>query len=149
MCSMIALPCFCLKDVQFKHLPDLIALLFQVLIMPAGELAVVKTIERNSSSCNVARAGDSIAIGLHGIDPSHVMSGGVVCHPDYPVSVASCLELKILVLDITVPILVGLQVSKQKTGAPLQPFMIHYLFLRQIQALISSPYIWLFPMVLV
>uniref|UniRef100_A0A0D9WB71 Tr-type G domain-containing protein n=1 Tax=Leersia perrieri TaxID=77586 RepID=A0A0D9WB71_9ORYZ len=80
-----------------------------VLIMPAGELAVVKTIERNSSSCNVARAGDSIAIGLHGIDPSHVMSGGVVCHPDYPVSVASRLELKILVLDITVPILVGLQ----------------------------------------
>uniref|UniRef100_A0A0D9WB69 RanBP2-type domain-containing protein n=1 Tax=Leersia perrieri TaxID=77586 RepID=A0A0D9WB69_9ORYZ len=81
----------------------------KVLIMPAGELAVVKTIERNSSSCNVARAGDSIAIGLHGIDPSHVMSGGVVCHPDYPVSVASRLELKILVLDITVPILVGLQ----------------------------------------
>nr|CAJ86236.1 H0402C08.12 [Oryza sativa]CAJ86244.1 H0801D08.2 [Oryza sativa] len=98
----------------------------KILVMPFGELAVVKTIERNSSSCNLARAGDNVAIGLQGIDPSHVMPGGVICHPDYPVSVASCLELKILVLDITVPILVGLQVSasmvkilsllEQKTG---------------------------------
>lgn len=82
--------------------------------MPSGELATVRIIERDSSSCNLARAGDNISIGLHGIDPIHVLSGGVLCHPDYPVSVASCLELKILVLDITVPILVGLQVSKQE-----------------------------------
>lgn len=98
---------------MFKQFPDFMVLLFQILVMPFGELAVVKTIERNSSSCNLARAGDNVAIGLQGIDPSHIMPGGVICHPDYPVSVASCLELKILVLDITVPILVGLQVSKR------------------------------------
>lgn len=38
-------------------------------------------------------------------DPIHVVSGGVFCHPDYPVSVSSSLELMILVLDIAVPIL--------------------------------------------
>ncbi|PNT62142.1 HBS1-like protein isoform X2 [Brachypodium distachyon] len=81
----------------------------KVLVMPSGELATVRIIERDSSRLNLARAGDNIAIGLQGIDPIHVTSGGVLCHPDYPVSVASSLELKILVLDITVPILVGLQ----------------------------------------
>jgi elongation factor 1 alpha-like protein len=82
--------------------------------MPAGELATVRIIERDSSRLSLARAGDNIAIGLQGIDPIHVMSGGVLCHPDYPVSVSSSLELKILVLDITVPILPGLQVSNSE-----------------------------------
>ena len=83
----------------------------QVLVMPSGDLATVKTIQRDSSSCNLARAGDNIAVGLQGMDPSHLVSGGVICHPDFPVHVASRLELKILVLEITTPILVGLQVS--------------------------------------
>nr|CAB3503997.1 unnamed protein product [Digitaria exilis] len=83
----------------------------KVLVMPSGDLATVKIIERDSSSCNMARAGDNIAVGLQGIDPSHLVSGGVICHPDFPVRVASRLELKILVLDITIPILVGLQLE--------------------------------------
>ncbi|CAL5070809.1 unnamed protein product [Urochloa decumbens] len=81
----------------------------KVLVMPSGDLATVKTIERDSSSCNLARAGDNIAVGLQGMDPGHLVSGGVICHPDFPVRVASRLELKILVLEITTPILVGLQ----------------------------------------
>ncbi|RLM74729.1 hypothetical protein C2845_PM15G25510 [Panicum miliaceum] len=81
----------------------------KVLVMPSGDLATVKTIERDSSSCNLARAGDNIAVGLQGIDPGHLVSGGVICHPDFPVHVASRLELKLLVLEITTPILVGLQ----------------------------------------
>ncbi|RLM64284.1 HBS1-like protein isoform X1 [Panicum miliaceum] len=81
----------------------------KVLVMPSGDLATVKTIERDSSSCNLARAGDNIAVGLQGVDPGHLVSGGVICHPDFPVHVASRLELKILVLEITTPILVGLQ----------------------------------------
>ncbi|XP_006653029.1 HBS1-like protein [Oryza brachyantha] len=96
----------------------------KVLVMPSAELAVVKTIERNSYGCNLARAGDNVAIGLQGIDPSHVISGGVICHPDYPVSVASCLELKILVLDITVPILVGLQFELHIHHAKMSACMV-------------------------
>ncbi|KAK1664059.1 hypothetical protein QYE76_052218 [Lolium multiflorum] len=47
-------------------------------------------------------------------DPIHVVSGGVFCHPDYPVCVSSSLELKILVLDIAVPILPDLQFDSLK-----------------------------------
>ncbi|KAG8066729.1 hypothetical protein GUJ93_ZPchr0004g40282 [Zizania palustris] len=101
----------------------------KVLIMPSGELATVKIIERDSSRCKLARAGDNIAIGLQGIDPSHVMSGGVVCHPDYPVPVASSLELKILVLDITVPILVGLQFELHIHHAKVSASMVKILSL--------------------
>lgn len=82
----------------------------QVLVMPIGALAAVRSIERDSISCNLARAGDHIAVTLQAIETGHVLAGGVLCHPDYPVQVATCLELKILVLDIPTPILVGSQV---------------------------------------
>jgi elongation factor 1 alpha-like protein len=82
--------------------------------MPARELATVRIIEWVSSRLNIAGAGDNIATGLQGIGRIHVMSGGVLWHPDYTVFTSFSLELKILVVDITAPILPGLQISKQK-----------------------------------
>lgn len=79
--------------------------------MPSGEVGTVRNLERDSQACPVARAGDNVAVSLVGIDGSHVMAGGVLCHPDYPVSVAKHLELKVLVLDNATPILIGSQVS--------------------------------------
>jgi elongation factor 1 alpha-like protein len=73
----------------------------------------VKTIERDTNSCSIARAGDNVAVNLQGIDGNQLIPGGVLCHPGFPVAVANHLELKILVLDVTIPILVGSQV-KQK-----------------------------------
>ncbi|KAG1355152.1 HBS1-like protein [Cocos nucifera] len=83
----------------------------KVLVMPSGDLAMVRSIERDSSTCSVARAGDNVAVSLQGIDSGLVMPGGVLCHPDYPVPVSIRLELKILVLDIAAPILIGSQVA--------------------------------------
>nr|CAD1821062.1 unnamed protein product [Ananas comosus var. bracteatus] len=83
----------------------------KVLLMPSGDLATVRTIERDSTSCGMARAGDNIAVSLPGVDASHVIQGGVLCQPNFPVKVATSLELKVLVLDITIPILVGVQVE--------------------------------------
>ena len=79
--------------------------------MPSGDLATVRSIERDSHACHVARAGDNVAVVLHGVDTSVVMPGGVICHVDFPVRVAASLELKILTLDIAAPILVGSEVS--------------------------------------
>ena len=79
--------------------------------MPSGDLAMVRSIERDSSRCSVARAGDNVAVSLQGIDSGLVMPGGVLCHPDFPVPVATRLELKIIILDIASPILIGSQVS--------------------------------------
>ncbi|CAD6262465.1 unnamed protein product [Miscanthus lutarioriparius] len=83
----------------------------KVLVLPSGQEATVKTIERDSNSCTIARAGDNVAICLQGIDGSQLIPGGVLCHPGFPVAVANHLELKVLVLDITTPILVGSQVE--------------------------------------
>lgn len=83
----------------------------KVLLMPSGEFATIRSIERNSSPCNAASAGDNVGISLHGVDQIHLTPGGVLCHPDYPVSVARRLELKILVLDIKMPIIIGSQVE--------------------------------------
>ncbi|XP_073001381.1 uncharacterized protein [Typha latifolia] len=83
----------------------------KVLVMPSRELATVRSIEQDSNICGIARAGDNVAVGLQGVDWSHVMPGGVLCHPDFPVLTATCLELKILVLDVATPILAGSQVE--------------------------------------
>ncbi|CAM0903032.1 unnamed protein product [Alopecurus aequalis] len=83
----------------------------KVLVLPCGEMATVKTIERDSSSCSIARAGDNVAICLQGVDGNRIIPGGILCHPGFPVPVANYLELKIRVLEITIPILVGHQVE--------------------------------------
>ncbi|CAM8962216.1 unnamed protein product [Rhodiola kirilowii] len=83
----------------------------KVLIMPIREVATVRSIERDSRPCKIARAGDNVAVTLQGIEGGYVMPGGVICHPDYPIPVANHLELKILVLNIVTPILMGSQVE--------------------------------------
>ncbi|KAJ4959555.1 hypothetical protein NE237_026666 [Protea cynaroides] len=83
----------------------------KVLIMPSGDLATVRSLERDSQSCTIARAGDNVAVSLQGIDGGNVMAGGVLCHPDFPVAVATHLELKVLILEVAMPILIGSQVE--------------------------------------
>ncbi|ONI34077.1 hypothetical protein PRUPE_1G461200 [Prunus persica] len=84
---------------------------FKVLVMPSGELGTVRSLERDSQACVIARAGDNVAVTLQGIDGGHVMAGGVLCHPGFPVAVAKHLEMKVLVLDVTTPILIGSQLE--------------------------------------
>lgn len=78
--------------------------------MPSGNVGIVRSLERDSHACSFARAGDNVAVSLQGIDGSLVTAGGMLCHPDFPVAVAKHLELKVLVLDVTTPILIGSQV---------------------------------------
>lgn len=83
--------------------------------MPSAEIAIVWSIECNIHRCKVARAGDNVTVILQDIDSDYVFAGSVLCHPDFPVVVGAHLELKINVLDITMPILVGSQVGKSTT----------------------------------
>lgn len=83
----------------------------------------MRGLERDSRSCPVGRAGDNVAVGIQGIDGANVVAGGVLCHPDFPVHVAKHLEIKILVLDVATPILIGTQVCIVET------FILIYLFL--------------------
>ena len=70
----------------------------------------MRSLERDSLPCGIARAGDNVAVSLQGVDANSVLSGGVLCHPDFPVAVTNRLELKLLVLDVQMPILIGSQV---------------------------------------
>lgn len=88
----------------------------QVLVMPSREMATVRSLECDSQVCNSAKAGDSVTINLQGIDANHVMAGGVLCHPEFPVPVANHLELKVLILDNSIPILIGSQVLPSFNG---------------------------------
>lgn len=83
----------------------------KLLVMPTGEEATVKAIEQDGKELNVAKAGDSVDIGLQGIDSSILMTGGVLCHPNFPVPLARRIELKIAVLDVKKPILFGAEVE--------------------------------------
>lgn len=79
--------------------------------MPSGVVGNVKSLEKDSRPCAVARAGDNVAVVLQGIEEIHVMSGDVICHPDYLVPVANHFELKVIALDGSAPILIGSQVG--------------------------------------
>ncbi|KAF7815253.1 HBS1-like protein isoform X1 [Senna tora] len=83
----------------------------KVLVMPSAVVGTVRSLERDSNACSIARAGDNVAVTLNGVDGSHVMAGGVLCHPDFPVEVAKRLELKVLVLEGANPILLGSQLE--------------------------------------
>ncbi|KAL5216160.1 hypothetical protein ABZP36_007561 [Zizania latifolia] len=83
----------------------------KALVSPCGQVATVKSIERDSNPCDIARAGDNVAVSLQGVDGSKLIPGGVLCNPGFPVPVSNFLELRVLVLDITIPILVGYQVE--------------------------------------
>ncbi|CAK7354224.1 unnamed protein product [Dovyalis caffra] len=84
----------------------------KVLVMPSGDVGTVRSLERDSRPCAVARAGDNVTVNLQGIDGNNVMAGGVLCHPDFPVAVAQHFELKVLVLDfLTIPIVIGSQLE--------------------------------------
>lgn len=83
----------------------------KVLVMPSRKMATVRSLECDSQVFNTAKAGDSVTINLQGIDANHVIAGGVLCHPEFPVPVANHLELKVLILDNAIPILIGSQLE--------------------------------------
>ncbi|KAI3464213.1 hypothetical protein Pfo_020876 [Paulownia fortunei] len=84
---------------------------FKVLVMPSRKIATARSLERDAQLCDIARAGDNVTVNLQGTEGNRVTAGGVICHPDYPVQVANHLELKILVLDVSTPIVIGSQLE--------------------------------------
>ncbi|KAE8735190.1 Translation elongation factor EF1A/initiation factor IF2gamma family protein isoform 4 [Hibiscus syriacus] len=67
----------------------------QVLVMPSAIIPTVHSLDRDSLPCTIVRAGDNVAVNLHGVDANHVLAGGVLCHPGFPVAFAKHLEWKL------------------------------------------------------
>ena len=53
-----------------------------------GRSRNLASLEHDSQGFTIARAGDNVAIAFQETDAYQVMSRGVLCHPDYPVSLA-------------------------------------------------------------
>ena len=83
----------------------------KVLLMPGREIATVKAIEIHKKLAPVAMAGDNADVTLSGIEPISLHAGIVLCHPEYPVPLASRFEARIAILDVPFPLLKGQQVT--------------------------------------
>jgi elongation factor 1 alpha-like protein len=87
--------------------------------MPSGEIASIKAIEQEGKPLTVAMAGDGVDIGLTGVEAGMLSPGGVLCHPDFPIPVASRFQVRVLTLGITIPILPGSQVCCLWISSPV------------------------------
>jgi translation elongation factor EF-1alpha len=83
----------------------------KVLLVPGYEPATVKSIEVSGQAVQLARAGDSADVVLTGVDAANLAIGAVLCHLEYPVPVARKVEMQVVVLDVTVPVLKGQAVT--------------------------------------
>ncbi|KAG2439867.1 hypothetical protein HYH02_010497 [Chlamydomonas schloesseri] len=91
-----------------------------VLVPGPAQPFTVRSLEVGGAATSLARAGDSCEVALvaHGggggggaIDPSMVTPGAVLCHPDFPAVLVTKFELRIVVLDVPVPLLRGQAVT--------------------------------------
>ena len=78
--------------------------------MPGSYPATVKALECDGKPVKQAAAGESVDVGLHGVEANQLLPGGALCHPDHPIPVATRIEAQILVSDVRIPILRGSQV---------------------------------------
>lgn len=82
----------------------------KVLIAPANEILTVKSMFADSTKVPIAFAGDSIALSVSDIDPSKVTIGSILCNPSFPVQMARSFRARIVIFNVSIPILKGFQV---------------------------------------
>ncbi|KAK9474028.1 P-loop containing nucleoside triphosphate hydrolase protein [Dipodascopsis tothii] len=78
-----------------------------VMVVPSGELAVVKSIAVDDSDRKWAVAGENVVVQLAQIDAAHVRNGDIVCAPEAPVPRTRRLRAKVLVFELARPLLKG------------------------------------------
>uniref|UniRef100_H3G570 Tr-type G domain-containing protein n=2 Tax=Phytophthora ramorum TaxID=164328 RepID=H3G570_PHYRM len=82
------------------------------LLMPIGLPLTVKGMEQDGETCTLARAGDTIEMGVTGIDPSALTTGSILCSIASPVQLAKKFEAKIMTMPaVEVPLVKGTYVT--------------------------------------
>lgn len=80
----------------------------QILTMPSGEKAVIKSLEVDGEPSEWAVAGQNVVLNLANIDPIHLRSGDVICTPASPVQNITTFTTKVLAFDHLMPMLVDI-----------------------------------------
>ncbi|CAK5276059.1 unnamed protein product [Mycena citricolor] len=80
-------------------------------IMPGDESGVIKTIQVEEETVPWAVAGSNVTLALVNVDPIHLTIGSVLCPPTDPIPLATTFTAKVIIFDITVPIITGAMVE--------------------------------------
>ncbi|RDW80998.1 putative translation elongation factor EF-1 subunit [Aspergillus mulundensis] len=75
----------------------------QVLTMPSGESATIRSLEIDGEPNDWAVAGQNVVLNLANIDPIHLRSGDVVCHATAPITNVTSFTCKVLAFDHLLP----------------------------------------------
>ncbi|OGE48812.1 hypothetical protein PENARI_c025G03487 [Penicillium arizonense] len=75
----------------------------QILTMPSGETAMVRSIEVDSDPSDWAVAGQNVVLNIANIDPIHLRSGDVVCRPSSPIPTITTFTTKVLAFEHLMP----------------------------------------------
>ncbi|OQE47367.1 hypothetical protein PENCOP_c001G02677 [Penicillium coprophilum] len=75
----------------------------QILTMPSGETATVRSLEVDNEPCDWAVAGQNVVLHIANIDPIHLRSGDVVCRASSPIPTITSFTAKILAFEHLMP----------------------------------------------
>ncbi|KAL4790782.1 P-loop containing nucleoside triphosphate hydrolase protein [Aspergillus venezuelensis] len=80
----------------------------QILTMPSGETAAIRSLEVDGEPNDWAVAGQNVVLNLANIDPIHLRSGDVVCHASAPIPNITSFTTKVLAFDHLLPSMVDI-----------------------------------------
>ncbi|CAI7657707.1 unnamed protein product [Penicillium glandicola] len=75
----------------------------QILTMPSGETAIVRSLEVDGEPSDWAVAGQNVVLNIANIDPIHLRSGDVVCRPSSPIPTITSFTAKVLAFEHLMP----------------------------------------------
>ncbi|CAL5870486.1 uncharacterized protein PFLUO_LOCUS4723 [Penicillium psychrofluorescens] len=78
----------------------------QILTMPSGETATIRSVEVDSEPSDWAVAGQNVVLNLANIDPIHLRSGDVVCRASAPIPTITSFTAKVLAFEHLMPMMV-------------------------------------------
>jgi elongation factor 1 alpha-like protein len=79
----------------------------RVLLRPSNDQVIIKTIQIENVNVPSAFAGDNVILNIQGVDLTHLFVGNVVCDPEYPIPCATIIQARIIIFNISTPILPG------------------------------------------
>ncbi|KAI8145405.1 P-loop containing nucleoside triphosphate hydrolase protein [Fennellomyces sp. T-0311] len=88
----------------------------QLMVIPGGEIGVVKAMQVNDETATWGAAGDSVLMTLSGLDIMNLSTGCVLCNTLQPVPVTSSFNAQIVVFDVKIPITSGYPVVLHNQG---------------------------------
>ncbi|KAJ6160879.1 Translation elongation factor EF-1 subunit [Penicillium chermesinum] len=80
----------------------------QILTMPSGESAAIRSIEVDGDTSDWAVAGQNVVLNLANIDPIHLRSGDVICRASSPIATITTFTAKVLAFEHLMPMLIDI-----------------------------------------